>query len=190
MTAAALWAGFTIAVFAITARFPLVPRRSWLRVAAYAVGSAVVAALHFVLLRALTRSGIPLVSQTATFAFALNLLLVWTLVALGHRRRLLDWLRERELAAARLTSALSQARNRAAEIRADPVVLVTTLETLSELVVSNPAATERVLVYLADYLRASLDVEGEFGNHEARDGALVRLRTELHDSGLHQAHVA
>jgi LytS/YehU family sensor histidine kinase len=85
---------------------------------------------------------------------------------------------------------LSQARNRAAEIRADPVVLVTTLETLSELVVSNPAATERVLVYLADYLRASLDVEGEFGNHEARDGALVRLRAELHDSGLHQAHVA
>ena len=188
MTAALLWTVVTVIVFEITARFPLVPNVSWRRATLYGMGGVGLAAAHLLVLRGLTNAGAPLASPMYAFAFALDLLIVCVVVAVGHRRRLLRWLHERELAAARLSTALSEARLRAAEIRADPAVLVSTLETLNDAVRTNPTATERVLMYLADYLRASLDAQRPGGPRDERDAALARLRAELHDAGLAAAY--
>jgi two-component system sensor histidine kinase AlgZ len=188
MTSALLWTVLTVIVFEITARFPLVPNVTWRRTAMYVVGGMVLAATHLLALRALTGTPAPLASPMYAFAFALDVLIVWTVAAVGHRRRLLRWLHERELAAARLSNAVTEARNRAAEIRADPTVLVSTLETLNDVVRTNPATTERVLMHLGDYLRASLDAQRTDGPRHERDAALARLRTELHDAGLAAAY--
>jgi two-component system sensor histidine kinase AlgZ len=192
LTSACLWAVITVLIFEVTARLPLTSRRPWAGVVGYTLASLAIAFGHVVALRALTSSTIPLVSQAWTFSFALDVLIVWTLVALGHRRRLLSWLHEREVTAATLSTAVSQTRVRAARVRGDPAVLVTTLDRLRGLVATNPAATERVLMRLADYLRASLDAEGGSERRETREDALDRLRTEL-DAGFlapHQPHVA
>ncbi len=184
MTSAAMWAVLTVVVLAVTARFPLV----WRRLMFYVIGSVAIAAAHVLSMRAIYHPEIPLASQTYTFAFALNLLIAWTLIAVGHRRRFLQWLRERELAAARLASAVASARSRALAVRADPGVLVTTLERLIDLVPTNPAATERVLMRLGDYLRASLDANRATDAPDTRAAALELLRLELDDAGVSTAY--
>jgi sensor histidine kinase YesM len=178
LTTALLWAAFTIAIFAAAARFPITAARTRVRVAAYALGGVFVSAAHILLSRALGESELPLMSQPYAGMFAMNTLIFWGMVAIGHRRQLARWMYERETETERLAAELVDARSAATRLRADPALLLSMLERLAALVVVDAARTERALTRLGDYLRLSLDA-GATSDPAPRGAALDALTREL-----------
>ena len=72
-------------------------------------------------------------------------------------QRLSDWLRERQLSAARLEAEIAEARLRFTTIASQPEKVLRILERLADEVLVDPVATEQALAQLADQLRRTLE---------------------------------
>ena len=158
ITAGALWAMLTPLVFWLDRRVPLRPFR-WPVLALHIVVAGVLSVAHAVLLRTLFHPELPFRTAYASVV-VLNLIVFLIITAIGHRRAFLAWLRERELASARLRMDVELARVRADEARTDPSYLLEVLDRLAEVVVEDARMTERIVARLARYLRVSLEVNG------------------------------
>jgi two-component system LytT family sensor kinase len=79
------------------------------------------------------------------------------IIGITQYQQLLDWLREREVAAARLQADVEESRLRAATLQAQPERVLRVLEQLADEVVVDSERTERALSRLADSLRQSLE---------------------------------
>ena len=178
VTVALLWAAIAPLVMAATARFPLTTARRLPRAAAYFVGMGVVAVGHQALLGRLFTPRLQLWSMANTNIFILNFLVLAVLVALGHRRQLTEWMRERALSAAALSTELEAARLRAARLQEIPPAVLKALDRVIEAVSARPAPsprrTEQLLARLGDYLRVAIECSDEEGITASREQSLAR----------------
>lgn len=178
VTVALLWAAIAPLVMVVTARFPLTTGRRLPRAAAYLLGMAALAVGHQVLLGTIFTPGGRLWSSANTNIFILNFLILAVLVALGHRRQLTAWMRERALSAAALSSELEAARLRAARLQEIPPAVLKALDRVIEAVSTRPAPsprrTEQLLARLGDYLRVAIECSDEEGITASREQSLAR----------------
>jgi sensor histidine kinase YesM len=176
------WFALTMLLFATIERKPIGGEHRRFRGVMYLLGCLPIAALHDTLTWWVVPNSGPLISPAGGDMFIADLLLYWVVVAVGHRRYLLRWLRERELKTRQLRAALADARSRAARLQANPDILLATLERLAAIVPADAARAERVLARLGDYLRLALDDHLERGIAGDRErvmaNALKALTTE------------
>jgi two-component system sensor histidine kinase AlgZ len=176
---AAWWFALTMGLFATIERKPIGGEHRWFRGAMYLLGCLPIAALHDTLTWWVVPNSGPLISPAAGDMFIADFLLYWVVVAVGHRRYLLRWLRERELKTRQLRAALADARSRAARLQANPDILLATLEQLAAIVPADAARAERVLARLGDYLRLALDDHLERGIDDDRERAMANALKAL-----------
>jgi signal transduction histidine kinase len=178
VSVALIWAAIAPLVMAVTVRFPLTTGRRFLRACAYLLGMAALAVGHQMLLGRIFNPELPLWSAANTNIFILNFLILAVLVALGHRRQLSAWMRERALSAAALSSELEVARLRAARLQAIPPAVLAALDRVIEAVSARPAPTprrtEQLLARLGDYLRVAIECSDEEGVTASREQSLAR----------------
>ena len=178
VTVALLWAAIAPLVMTATRRFPLTAVTWFPRAAAYLVGMAAVAVGHQALLGRIFTSNLRLWSAANTNIFILNFLVLAVLVALGHWRQLTDWMRERALSAAALSTELEVARLRAARLQEIPPTVLKALDRVIEAVSARPGPsarrTEQLLARLGDYLRVAIECSDEEGITAVREQSLAR----------------
>ena len=174
--AALLWCAIAPLLFAAARRFPLTRERGLSRSVAYFAGVASLALGHAWVLERLFTPKMQFWSAANSNTFILNFLILAVLVGVGHRRQLSEWIRERELAAAALSTELRTARQRAARLQEIPPVVLRALERVIEAVGSapSPRRTEQLLARLGDYLRVAIECSDEHGITPSREQSLAR----------------
>ncbi|HMA23155.1 MAG TPA: sensor histidine kinase [Gemmatimonadaceae bacterium] len=180
LLSALIWALLTPAVLLIAKRFPLHRDHVGVRALAYLGLAAGVTLAHIFTWQRLTAPQLPILSSAFTTTFAVDFVLFFLLVAVGHRGVLIEWLRTREAAADALHTELADAQQRAAALQSVPPILLRSLDGIAETVRQDPALTERQLTRLADYLRVALECSDDRGITPERvlalDAAVVALR--------------
>ena len=184
-TNALLWALLTPLVLRGVRRFPMRRPHAWLRALALAIAGFVVTVTHVELLRVLTRQTAPLWSSSFTSNLFVDVGIFWVLVVVAHRGALTDWLRQREAATSTLERELAVARDRSADLRRIPPILLQSLDGIAATVRRDPGVTERQLTRLADYLRVALECADALGVTADRRRRLDAAAAALRDSGAY-----
>jgi hypothetical protein len=181
VSAALLWGAVTPLIFAATSRFPFTRRSIASRLPFYLAGTAVFAVLHAAILSRLFTPKAAFWSVANTNTFILNFLILAVLVCIGHRRQLIEWMRERERTASMLSAELQNARHRAMRMQAIPPVVLSALDRVIEAVSAapSPRRTEQLLARLGDYLRVAIECSDEHGVTGAREQSLARSLSHL-----------
>jgi len=176
MAAALLWALIAPAIFVATSRFPLTRPRLILRALAYVTGVVLIAVGHVAILGWLFRPQVRLWSSYNTNSFVLNLLIVAVLVAIGHRRQLGEWMRQRARDETMLSAELRTARRRASRMQEIPPVVLSALDRVIAAVADDPSPhrTEQLLARLGDYLRVAIECSDEAGITASGEQSLAR----------------
>jgi hypothetical protein len=176
VAAALLWCGIAPIVFSAASRFPLTRSHAVARTTAYVAGTAILALAHAWILERVFTPQMQFWSTDNSNTFILNFLILAVLVGVGHRWQLGEWMRERELAAAALSTELRAARLRAARLQEIPPVVLRALERVIEAVgaVPSPRRTEQLLARLGDYLRVAIECSDEHGITPSREQSLAR----------------
>ncbi|HEY2379310.1 MAG TPA: histidine kinase [Gemmatimonadaceae bacterium] len=181
VSAALLWAGIAPIAFAATARFPLTRARLALRLPLYLLGTAAIAIVHAAVLIRVFTPKLALWSSANANTFVLNVLIVAVLECIGHRRQLIEWMRERERAAAALSAELRTARQRATRMQAIPPVVLRALDRVIDAVNAEPSPrrTEQLTTRLGDYLRVAIECSDEGDVTAEREQSLARSLAHL-----------
>jgi two-component system, LytTR family, sensor kinase len=181
VSAALLWGAMAPVVFAATSRFPLTRKSIASRLPLYLMATMGVAILHAAILARLFTPRAAFWSVANTNTFVLNFLIVSVLLCIGHRRQLIDWMRERERTASTLSAEVHSARQRATRMQAIPPVVLKALDRVIEAVTAapSPRRTEQLLARLGDYLRVAIECSDEHGVTGAREQSLERSLAHL-----------
>ena len=179
--AALLWAAITPIIFATTSRLPLTRKSVAATVPLYLLGTSAFAILHAAILSRLFTPRADFWAPSNTNTFVLNILILAVLVSVGHRRQLIDWMRERERTASALAAELDTARSRAKRMQAIPPVVLSALDRVINAVsmTPTPSRTEQLLARLGDYLRVAIECGDEHGVTSAREQSLARCLAHL-----------
>ena len=181
VSAALLWAAITPLIFASTSRFPFRRGRIAARLPFYLAGTTVLTILHAAILSRLFTPKAAFWSVANTNTFVLNFLILAVLVCIGHRRQLIEWMRERERTTSLLSAELQSARHRATRMQAIPPVVLSALDRVIDAVsaLPSPRRTEQLLARLGDYLRVAIECSDEHGVTGAREQSLARSLAHL-----------
>lgn len=184
-----LWGALSIAVLALSRRFPLRGERRWAHVAFHVLLGIAIASVHLVaaelafeLIR-IGRGAEISFAEGLSFSFRnnfhVNLLTYWAIVAVRHLRDYDQGLREKELVASRLREQLARAELDALRMQLHPHFLFNALHSISALVHSDPARADVMLVRLSELLRRSLEARTDNEITLARELEFVRGYLEL-----------
>lgn len=160
------WAAITPAVWWMGRRFPLQRPNLTRAVGIHTIG-AVVAAIFFALSNVLVvhmiyweqASKEPFMMLFQSFIssrFPLGVILYFAVLGIGNAIDSQRRLRQREVHAAQLTTALARAQVQALQTQLQPHFLFNTLHAIGMLVHENPTAAGRMLTRLGDLLRQTL----------------------------------
>jgi hypothetical protein len=132
------------------------------RILAHGVLALVTGAVHVVAFGLLYgfvphSTRIPLGSPVNISLFASDLLIYVVLAAWASGRQYDLWGQQRALAAARLSAELAHVRWRSRAVQLDPPLLMAALSRIEQLVLESPMTSERAIMQLGDFLRATLD---------------------------------
>jgi sensor histidine kinase YesM len=172
MLAAGLWALMTPSVLGLSRAVTTRWRRLEVRTLILVLAGICAAFAHVIALQRLSKSTVPLFSETWQSLLVIDFVIFFVLTSLGHRLLLVNWLHERETAATTLAAELAAAEAQARQVRGIPPVLLNCLESIAKTVTRDPAATEKQLTRLGDYLRIALQCTDERGVTPAREEAL------------------
>jgi hypothetical protein len=120
---------------------------------------------------------IPIDSPLNISLFASDLLIYVVLVAWASGRQYDLWGQQRAIAAAQLSAELAHVRWRARAVQLDPPLLMAALTRIEQLVLESPVASERAIMQLGDFLRATLD-ESTPPETLKRQAAVLRASVE------------
>jgi hypothetical protein len=184
-----LWAALSIAVLALSRRFPIRGDRRWGHVALHVGLGLAVASIHLVtaelafelirIWRGTKVSFLEGLSFSFRNNFHVNLLTYWAIIAVRHLRDYDQGLRERELVASRLREQLARAELDALRMQLHPHFLFNALHSISALVHSDPARADVMLVRLSQLLRRAIQARTENEITLARELEFVRGYLEL-----------
>ena len=100
-------------------------------------------------------------SEALAGNFIIESMIFWAVIAIVHGILFYRRWQEREQLAAELRGRLSEAQLEVLRGQLRPHFLFNTLNSISTLVHSDPASADRMVVQLADLLRASLETSGK-----------------------------
>ena len=172
MLSAVLWALMTPLVLGLSRAVSVRWRGIGIRLFILIPAGMCAAFVHIAFLQRLTTPTVPLFGGAWQGAIVVDFVIVAVLTSIGHRNMFANWLHQREAASTRLTAELATAEAQAQKVRGIPPVLLYCLESIAKTISGDPAATERQLARLADYLRIALQCTDERGVTPAREEAL------------------
>ncbi len=162
-----LWGVVALGVLGLCRLWPIAGDRLARNLALHLAASLAVASLDLALAEGLFHAirawrGAPVdFSEALSFSFRhnfhVNVVTYWAIVGVHHLVAYYRGLREKELVASRLEEQLARAELSALRMQLQPHFLFNALNSISELVYSDPAAADRMLVRLSDLLRRSLE---------------------------------
>lgn len=166
-----LWGVIALAVLGLCRLWPIAGDRLVRNLVLHMLASLAVASLDLVLSEGIFHAirawrGAP-VDFSAALAFSfrhnfhVNLITYWVIVGFRHLLSYYRGLREQELFASRLEEQLARAELSALRMQLQPHFLFNALNSISELVYTDPAAADKMLVRLSDLLRQSLETTGQ-----------------------------
>ena len=174
---------FTPFFFWLAARFP-VDRRHWrVNVVVQLAGSTVAVVIKYAFLFWFWQHTRP--DPRMTFArvlesnFIIESMIIWAVIAIIHGILFYRRWQEREQLAVELRSRLSEAQLEVLKGQLRPHFLFNTLNSISTLVHSDPASADRMVVQLADLLRASLETSGKHEIPLAEELALLERYVDI-----------
>ncbi len=184
-----LWAALSIAVLALTRRYPIRGERRWANVGLHVAVGIAIASLHLVAAELafevirMGRGAEISFAEGLSFSFRnnfhVNLLTYWAIVAVRHLRDYDQGLREKELVASRLREQLARAELDALRMQLHPHFLFNALHSISALVHCDPQRADVMLVRLSELLRRSLAARTDNEITLARELEFVRGYLEL-----------
>ncbi|MDB4907114.1 MAG: histidine kinase internal region [Gemmatimonadetes bacterium] len=154
-SAAVLWMAVTPLMLLMGRVLPIARRALAARIAVHVVAALAIGALHGWLWHLALGTGGP--AWPAGFRTTILFTMIAYVVILStmHYVRLAEWLRERDTEDAALHAELSEAKLRATTLEL-PELLLAELDSLSRLVLRDPAASDRALADLGERLRRTL----------------------------------
>ena len=185
MTSAFVWALLTPLVLSLAKRFPIRRERAVLGAVAYVVAACATSIAQVALLQWLTNRPAGLFAPDWQMNYMVDFIIFFVLAAIGHRRVLIDWLRDREAASIALTTELAAAQVRAEKLQAIPPILLHSLDGIADTTRRDAELTERQLTRLADYLRLALECTDATGITPERERALESAVAALRESGAY-----
>ena len=167
---------FTPFFFWIAKRFPLDRRRWHFNLLVQLLASSIAVVIKYALLVAFwrwtrTQVGVSFARLLAS-NFIIESMIFWSTIAIIHG--ILFYRRSAEL-----RTQLSEAQLEVLKAQLRPHFLFNTLNSISTLVHSDPAAADRMVVQLADLLRASLETTGAHEIPLAEELALLEKYVEI-----------
>ncbi len=166
-----IWGVVALAVLGLCRLWPIAGARLARNLGLHVAASLAVASLDLALAEGLFHAirawrGAPVdFSEALSFSFRhnfhVNVVTYWAVVGVYHLVAYYRGLREKELIASRLEEQLARAELSALRMQLQPHFLFNALHSISELVYSDPAAADRMLVRLSDLLRQSLETTGQ-----------------------------
>jgi two-component sensor histidine kinase len=154
---------FTPFFFWMAARFPI-DRRHWrINIFVQLAGSSVCVLIKYAFLYALWHERDATITYQRVLAsnFIIESMIIWAVIAIIHGILFYRRWQEREQLAAELRTRLSESQLEVLKGQLRPHFLFNTLNSISTLVHSDPASADRMVVQLADLLRASLETSGK-----------------------------
>ena len=183
---------FTPFFFWLAAHFPVDRRRWRVNIFVQLAGSAVAVVIKYAFLYWLWQRTRP--DPRLTYArvlesnFIIESMIIWAVIAIIHGILFYRRWQEREQLAIELRSRLSEAQLEVLRGQLRPHFLFNTLNSISTLVHSDPASADRMVVQLADLLRASLETSGRHEIPLADELALLERYVDImrvrHDDRL------
>ena len=174
---------FTPFFFWLAARFPVDRRRWRVNVFVQLAGSSVAVVIKYAFLYWFWQHTRP--DPRMTFArvlesnFIIESMIIWAVIAIIHGILFYRRWQEREQLAIELRSRLSEAQLEVLKGQLRPHFLFNTLNSISTLVHSDPASADRMVVQLADLLRASLETSGKHEIPLAEELALLERYVDI-----------
>ena len=174
---------FTPFFFWMAARFPI-DRRHWrTNIFVHLAGSSVAVLLKYAFLfefyQWLGGDRRPTFERLLASNFIIESMIFWAVIAIIHGILFYRRWQEREQLAAELRTRLSEAQLEVLKAQLRPHFLFNTLNSISTLVHSDPASADRMVVQLADLLRASLETSGRHEIPLAEELALLERYLEI-----------
>jgi Histidine kinase len=173
MISAAVWALMTPLVLGLSQAVSMRCRSGGIRAFILFPAGLCAAFVHIAVLQRLALPTVPLFNVFWESTLVVDVIIFAALTAIGHRRSFVNWLHAREAEATVLTAELAAAEAQAQQVRGIPPVLLNCLESIAKTISGDPAATERQLARLADYLRIALQCTDERGVTPDREEALA-----------------
>ena len=174
---------FTPFFFWLAAHFP-VDRRHWrVNLLVQFAGSSIAVVIKYAFLYWFWRQTRP--ERQMTFArvlesnFIIESMIIWAVIAIIHGILFYRRWQEREQIAVELRTRLSEAQLEVLKGQLRPHFLFNTLNSISTLVHSDPASADRMVVQLADLLRASLETTGKHEIPLAEELALLERYVDI-----------
>jgi two-component system LytT family sensor kinase len=174
---------FTPFFFWLAAHFPVDRRRWRVNVLVQLAGSTVAVVIKYAFLYWFWQRTRP--DPRMTFArvlesnFIIESMIIWAVIAIIHGMLFYRRWQEREQLAVELRSRLSEAQLEVLKGQLRPHFLFNTLNSISTLVHSDPASADRMVVQLADLLRASLETSGKHEIPLAEELALLERYVDI-----------
>jgi two-component system LytT family sensor kinase len=174
---------FTPFFFWLAAHFPVDRRRWRVNVLVQLAGSTVAVVVKYAFLYWFWQRTRP--DPRMTFArvlesnFIIESMIIWAVIAIIHGMLFYRRWQEREQLAIELRSRLSEAQLEVLKGQLRPHFLFNTLNSISTLVHSDPASADRMVVQLADLLRASLETSGKHEIPLAEELALLERYVDI-----------
>ncbi|HEY7233348.1 MAG TPA: histidine kinase [Gemmatimonadaceae bacterium] len=174
---------FTPLFFWMAARFP-VDRRHWrTNLVVQLAGSSAAVVIKYAILARISQYMLFERPMTFTRALASNFIIesmiFWAVIAIIHGILFYRRWQEREQVAVELRGRLTEAQLEVLKGQLRPHFLFNTLNSISTLVHSDPVSADRMVVQLADLLRASLETSGKHEIPLAEELALLERYLDI-----------
>ena len=180
----ALWIALTPIAVILAGRFPLSRKQIAVSLPIHIIAGTTVAVGHYVLWRVIMGDFMyPYLTSGALDVIFWNLTAYGVLVAIAQRSIIEDWIRERDVAAARMRAELTTARLSTVMLEIRPDFLLSSLASLRVLVLCDAAKAEKLLTSLADFLRLTLESLTRPTVSVEREIALLEAYATVHRAG-------
>jgi len=179
-----VWAALTPFAIWLSRRFRVRDGVVARMVAVHVVGGVVVALAHIFVLDYIARAvGAPEVSpMTVPLGWGIwDFFAYFTIVAFTHMGDFASAYRDRALESARLRSEVARARLQLLRLQLQPKLLLSSLDALARLAVTDPERCDRMITRLGDLLRDMLARAGGSGDHIASPDEDLEFADALRD---------
>lgn len=179
----ALWIALTPVVMFLSRRFPVSRERILFSLPLHLIAGSLVSIVHWIVWRLIMGDLQERGFEGGLESIFWNLTAYGVLVAIAQRDVIEEWIRERDVAAARMRAELTTARLSTVMLELRPDFLLSSLASLRALVLCDAAKAEKLLTSLADFLRLTLESLAKPTVSIEREIALLESYANVHRAG-------
>jgi hypothetical protein len=178
-----LWLALTPAAVFLSRRFPVSREKMAESLPVHLLAGSVISFAHWIGWRTIMGDWSERGFEGGLDSIFWNLTVYWVLVAVAQRDVIEDWIRQRDVAAAKMRAELTTARLSTVMLELRPDFLLSSLASLRALVLCDAAKAEKLLTTLADFLRLTLESLTKPTVSVEREIALLEAYANVHRAG-------